>query len=262
MTENLIIGAIGGDIIGSTREFHPIKITNFPLFEPTSRFTDDTVMTIAVAQWLANGGDLVSIIQNYGRKYPHAGYGGFFREWLKSTTPLPYNSYGNGSAMRVSFIGWAFDSIKETLDMAKRSAEITHNHPEGIKGAQAVAACIYWARNGKTKEEIKQLVESFFDYDLSRSCEQIRAHYKFDETCQGSVPEAIIAFLESKDYVSAVRLAISLGGDADTQGAITGGIAEAYYKEIPDSVRKEITRRLSPDFISVLRTFNTNCKAD
>ena len=193
--------------------------------------------------------------QDYGNRYPHAGYGGMFRSWLREDEPKPYNSFGNGSAMRVSPVGWAFDSLEETLDAAKRSAEVTHNHPEGIKGAQATAACVFLARIGKSKQEIKEYVESTFGYNLCRTCDEIRPNYHFDVTCQGSVPESIIAFLESYDFESAVRLAISLGGDADTMGAITGGIAEAYYGGVPKHIRKEVLKRLPNEFFEVLRKF-------
>ena len=169
--------------------------------------------------------------------------------------PKPYNSWGNGSAMRVSPVGWAFDSLEETLRVAKQSAEVTHNHPEGIKGAQAVAACIYWARNKKTKQEIKEYVESTFGYNLSRTCDEIRLTYRFDESCQGTVPESIIAFLESTDFESSIRLAISLGGDADTMGAITGSIAEAYYDGVPQQIRAEVIKRLPRDFIYTMQRF-------
>ena len=179
-----------------------------------------------------------------------------FRGWLMSDNPQPYNSFGNGSAMRVSPVGWAFDSLEETLEKAKESAEVTHNHPEGIKGAQAVAACIYLARTGKSKQEIKEYIESTFGYDLSRSCEEIRPDYVFSETCQESVPESIIAFLDSTSFEDAIRLAVSLGGDADTMGAITGSIAEAYYKEIPEEIKKEVLERLPEEFIDVMERFH------
>ena len=178
-----------------------------------------------------------------------------FYDWLKSRCPKPYNSFGNGSAMRVSPVGWAFDTLEETLEAAKQSAEITHNHPEGIKGAQATAACIFMARTGKSKQEIKEYVETKFGYDLSRTCNEIRPTYQFNESCQGTVPESIIAFLESTDFESAIRLTVSLGGDADTMGAITGAIAEAYYNVIPEHIKNEVLKRLPEEFINVLREF-------
>jgi len=250
-----LCGAIAGDMIGSVYEFRPIKEMDFPLFLDYSKFTDDTVMTVANADWLLTGDSLLGIMQDYGNRYPHAGYGGMFRSWLREDEPKPYNSFGNGSAMRVSPIGWAFDSLEETLDAAKRSAEVTHNHPEGIKGAQATAACVFLARTGKSKQEIKEYVESTFGYNLCRTCDEIRPNYHFDVTCQGSVPESIIAFLESTDFESAVRLAVSLGGDADTMGAITGGIAEAYYGGVPKHIRKEVLKRLPNEFIGVMHNF-------
>lgn len=254
---NMLIGAIAGDIIGSRFEFNNFKNVVFPLFTEKSQFTDDTVMTIAVADWLLTGDSLLGILQDYGNRYIDAGYGGMFYRWLKTDDPQPYNSYGNGSAMRVSFVGWAFDTLEKTLDAAKQSAEITHNHLEGIKGAQATAACIYLARTGSTKQQIKEYVESVFGYDMDRTCDAIRPTYEFDETCQGTVPEAIIAFLESTDFVTSIRLAVSLGGDSDTLAAITGGIAEAYYKEIPLELKQEVLRRIPDEFEEVLARFSS-----
>ena len=246
MKNNILIGAIAGDIIGSVYEFRSIKTTDFELFFDYSTFTDDTVMTVANADWLLTGDSLLGIMQDYGHS---------FQSWLREDNPQPYGSWGNGSAMRVSPIGWAFDTLEETLDTAKRSAEVTHNHPEGIKGAQATATCIYLARTGKTKQEIKEYIETTFDYNLSRTCEEIRPTYHFNESCQGTVPESIIAFLESTDYESAIRLTISLGGDADTMGAITGGIAEAYYKEIPEHITEGVIKRLPDEFIDIMQRF-------
>ena len=251
----LLCGAMAGDMIGSFYEFNATKKTDFYLFTPFSSFTDDTVMTVANADWLVTGDSLMGIMQDYGNRYPHAGYGGMFRNWLREEEPKPYNSFGNGSAMRVSPVGWAFDTLEETLEAAKQSAEVTHNHPEGIKGAQATAACIYLARTGKTKQEIKEYIEQTFRYNLNRTCDEIRPEYHFDVTCQGSVPESIIAFLESTDFEDAVRLAVSLGGDADTMGAITGGIAEAFYGGVPKHIRKEVLKRLPNDFIGVMSKF-------
>ena len=250
-----LCGAIAGDIIGSVYERNRTKNRDFHLFSSSSKFTDDTVMTVANADWLLTGDSLLGIMQDYGNRYPHAGYGGMFRSWLREDEPKPYNSFGNGSAMRVSPVGWAFDSLEETLEAAKQSAEVTHNHPEGIKGAQAVAACVFMARTGKSKQEIKEYVESTFGYNLNKTCDEIRPNYHFDVTCQGSVPESIIAFLESTDFESAVRLAVSLGGDADTMGAISGGIAEAYYGGVPECIRKEVLKRLPNEFIGVMRRF-------
>ena len=252
----LLYGAISGDIIGSKYEFFPHKYTDFPLFSNEySDYTDDTVMTVANADWLLTNDKLWVIMQDYGNRYPTAGYGGMFKIWLREEEPKPYNSFGNGSAMRVSPVGWAFDTLEETLEAAKQSAEVTHNHPEGIKGAQATAACIFMARTGKSKQEIKEYIEHTFGYDLSRTCNEIRPTYKFDESCQGTVPESIIAFLESTDFESAIRLTVSLGGDADTMGAITGGIAEAYYGEVPEHIKKEVLKRLPNEFIEVMQKF-------
>jgi ADP-ribosylglycohydrolase len=251
----ILCGAIAGDIIGSVYEFEAQKETDFPLFRNSSTFTDDTIMTVANADWLLGGDDLLGIMKTYGNHYPNAGWGGMFMRWLRESDPQPYHSFGNGSAMRVSPVGWAFDSLEETLDVAKRSAEITHNHPEGIKGAQATAACIFLARTGKSKQEIKEYIERTFGYNLSRTCNEIRLTYQFDESCQRTVPESIIAFLDSTDFESAIRLAISLGGDADTLGAITGSIAEAYYGEMPENIRKEVLKRLPNKFIRVMQNF-------
>ena len=251
----LLLGGIAGDIIGSIYEFNPVRFKDFELFKSNSTYTDDTVMTIANAEWLLSKGVLMDIMRKYGHKYPGAGYGGMFYDWLKSRCPKPYNSFGNGSAMRVSPVGWAFDTLEETVEAAKQSAEITHNHPEGIKGAQATAACIFMARTGKSKQEIKEYVETKFGYDLSRTCNEIRPTYQFNESCQGTVPESIIAFLESTDFESAIRLTVSLGGDADTMGAITGAIAEAYYNVIPEHIKNEVLKRLPEEFINVLGEF-------
>ena len=251
----ILLGAIAGDIIGSVYEWNSTKNTDFYLFSPFSKFTDDTVMTVANTDWLLTGDNLWAIMQDYGNRYPHAGYGGMFSCWLREDDPKPYNSFGNGSAMRVSPIGWAFNTLEETLEAAKQSAEITHNHPEGIKGAQATAACIFLARIEKRKEDIKEYIEQTFGYNLSRTCDEIRPTYEFDVTCQGSVPESIIAFLESTDFESSIRLAVSLGGDADTMGAITGGIAEAFYGGVPEHIRKEVVKRLPNEFIEVMQKF-------
>ena len=254
MEGNMILGAIAGDIIGSVYEFNPTKDYNFLLFNDLSEYTDDTVMTVANAEWLLTSKDLGTTMLEYGNKY-EAGYGELFLCWLWRKDLRPYNSFGNGSAMRVSPVGWAFDTLEETLVAAKRSAEVTHNHPEGIKGAQSTAACIYWARKGRTKQQIKEYVDALFGYDLNRTCDEIRSSYGFDVTCQGSVPESIIAFLESSDYESAVRLAVSLGGDSDTMGAITGGIAEAYYGGVPENIKIEVLKRLPNEFIEVMQKF-------
>ena len=251
-----MIGAIAGDIIGSVYEAHRIKTEEFPLFSPGCRFTDDTVMTVATADAILAGKGYAEAYREWGRLYPHAGYGGMFRQWLRSDDMGPYNSFGNGSAMRVSPVGFAFDSLDRVLEEAKSSAEVTHNHPEGIKGARATAAAIYLARTGKSKNEIKDYIESTFDYDLSATLAEIRPHYRFDPTCQGSVPQAVIAFLESSSYEDAVRKAISLGGDTDTQGCITGGIAQAYYKTIDDHIIKKARALLDGRLLKVVDAFS------
>lgn len=249
-------GAIAGDIIGSVYEFDNIKTMDFPLFTNESDYTDDTIMTVAVADWLLNGGDLAKVMQRYGREYPYptGGYGGRFSGWLREKDPLPYNSWGNGSAMRVSAVGWMFDSLEKTLEVAKETAVVTHNHPEGIKGAQATAAAIYLARTGKSKQDIKQYIETAFSYDLGRTCDEIRPFYRFNESCQGTVPEAIIAFLDSSDFEDAIRLAVSLGGDSDTLACITGGIAEAFYG-IPEDIEKQVSDKLPGTFQKVIKEF-------
>ena len=230
-----MIGAITGDIVGSRFEFNNHKGTDFELFEKGCDYTDDTICTVAVADWLIRRREgpvsLASVMQRWCRRFPYptGAYGASFFRWIWDEAPEPYYSFGNGSAMRVSPVGWGFDSLSETINMATESACITHNHPEGIKGAQAVAAAIYLARTGRTKQEIKYYIESSFGYDLNYSCRQLRMDYQFNETCQHTVPEALEAFLESSDYEDAVRLAVSLGGDSDTLACITGGVAEAFY---------------------------------
>jgi len=254
--ENLIIGAIAGDIIGSAYEWNNVKTVDFELFCETSTYTDDSVLTLATMIALLKGISYVDCYQLFGKNNPGRGYGGHFRAWIRSKNPEPYNSYGNGSAMRVSPVGWYGNSIEEVMDEAKKSAEVTHNHPEGIKGAQSTAVAIYMARTGKSKEEIKQFIMNTFQYDLERKIDDIRPAYEFDVTCQGSVPEAIIAFLESTDFENAIRLAISIGGDSDTIACITGGIAEAYYKTVPDDIIENIVKRLPIKFLNIIEYFS------
>ena len=255
-----MLGAIAGDVLGSIHEFHPIKTKNFDLLNSECVFTDDTVMTAAVADSLMNKIPYVESLQMWGRKYPRAGYGGWFKEWIHSDFPKPYNSFGNGSAMRCSSIGWLFDDEDSVLEEAKESAEITHNHPEGIKGAQAVALGVMLGRQGSTKLEIQEKLEALFDYDLSQTLDQIRLNYIYDVTCQGSVPQAIIAFLESNDFEDAIRNAISLGGDADTQACIAGALAEAYYMIIPDQIKQFVLNKLTPDISEVLNQLHSRTK--
>jgi ADP-ribosylglycohydrolase len=252
---NNMIGAIAGDIIGSVFEWNRIKTTEFPLFSENSSFTDDTVMTIAVADCILHVKSYAQAFKYWGRKYPYAGYGGNFSRWLFSSSSTPYNSFGNGSAMRVSPVGFAFDTIDAILEEAKRSAEVTHNHPEGIKGAQATALAIFLARQGKSKKEIIECIESHFDYNLRRTLDEIRPTYSFDVTCQGTVPEAIIAFLESDSYEDAIRKAISLGGDSDTLACITGGIAQAFYKGVSKDIAGNVRKKLTKDLLEILDEF-------
>ena len=252
-------GAICGDIIGSSYEFKPTKDFNFKIFDPDyrfSRYTDDTVCSIAVASALVTGKTFESSLHSWCRIYHHAGYGGNFRRWVMSSNPAPYNSWGNGSAMRVSSVGAYARSLNEVMTLAAKSAEVTHNHPEGIKGAQATATAIYFALRGMDKEDIKSVIEKGFGYNLSRDYEEIKTTYSFDVSCQGSVPESIIAFLVSTDYESAIRNAVALGGDADTMGAIAGGIAAAYYKNIPDHILSECMKRIPEDMHIVIDLFN------
>ena len=251
-----MLGAIAGDIIGSAYEWHSTKKIDFELFTPDSRFTDDTILTVAVADCILTGKDYTSAFQEYGHRYPNAGYGGMFLRWLASDKPRPYGNYGNGSAMRVSPVGFAFDTIERVLVEAKRSAEVTHSHPEGIKGAQAVASSVLLARQRESKDNIRRYIEQEFSYDLHQTLAEIRPHYRFDETCQGSVPQSIIAFLESTDYEDAVRKAVSLGGDADTMACIAGGIAQAFYGSIPSSIITEARQTLDTDLLAIVDEFN------
>jgi ADP-ribosylglycohydrolase len=255
-----MLGAIAGDIIGSTYELHPIKSIGFDLFPLGSRFTDDTVLTVAVADCILNRKAYREAFYEYGNHYPDAGYGPLFIEWLESASLRSYGSYGNGSAMRVSPIGFAFSSLEVVLQEAEESAAVTHDHPEGIKGAQAVATAIWLARNSYSRDAIKDYIEETFNYDLSRPLDEIRTYYQPDSTCQGSVPEAIIAFLESKDYEDAVRKAISLGGDSDTQACIAGGIAQAFYKQIPHYVEQKARELLDDKLLVVLDEFENQFK--
>jgi ADP-ribosylglycohydrolase len=272
-----MLGAIIGDTVGSVYEFHNIKTTEFPLFIRRSNYTDDSIMTMAVAEWLLtdpqHGMDtLETSFLNFAKKYPcpMGGYGGGFNRWLFHPRTLsdydgdrngnyapgqrhPYNSFGNGSAMRCSANGWMFDTLEETERVAGLSAAITHNHPEGIKGAQSTAAAIFMARNGKSKEEIKEYISTKYGYNLNRTCDEIRPVYDWESSCQGTVPEAMVAFLDSTDFESAIRLAVSLGGDSDTLACITGGIAEAFYKKIPDDIALKIWELIPDDFKGILR---------
>jgi ADP-ribosylglycohydrolase len=252
-----MIGAIAGDIIGSAYEFGRTKSKDFALFGPESVFTDDSVLTVAVARAILTDGDFRGAVLDFGRRYPNAGYGASFQSWLHSPDPKPYNSWGNGSAMRVSPVGFAFDSVEDVLREAKRSAEFTHDHPEGIKGAQATALAVFLARTEWDKDLIKTEITNRFEYNLDRTVDGIRPAYGFDESCQKTVPEAIVAFLDSTSYEDAVRNAISLGGDSDTLACITGGIAEAYYGPVPSSIRNKVKEILAPELWGIAEGFCT-----
>lgn len=265
-------GAILGDIIGSPFEFdRGDKTKDFKLFSRRSHFTDDSVMTLSVCEALLKVGQdatvkeiedtVISSMQSWGRRYPHEGYGGYFRRWLTARHPEPYNSFGNGSAMRVSAAGWLYDSLEKTRVVAKATANVTHNHPEGIKGAEATASAIFMARNGSSKEEIKKYIENEFHYDLNRTLDEIRPSFHMDETCQKTVPEAIIAFLEARDFEDAIRNAVSLGGDTDTLGAITGSIAEAYFG-ISETLISECRNRINKDMRDVVDAFYSLVRED
>jgi len=250
-----MLGAIAGDIIGSVHEFEAQKTKDFPLFVAMSRFTDDTVLTVAVADCLLTGTSYTDKFHEYTRAYPDRGYGLRFWHWVSSGSRQPYNSWGNGSAMRVSPVAFAFQTLDEVLKEARASAEVTHNHPEGIRGAQATAAATFLARQGDSKKRIRSVIEKQFGYDLSRTTTTIRETYSFNESCQETVPEAIISFLESENYEDAVRLAISLGGDADTLACITGGIAEAFYGSVPTAIANPALALLDDGLRKVVKRF-------
>jgi ADP-ribosylglycohydrolase len=255
-----MLGAIAGDIIGSVYERDNIDTPDFePLFHPYSRPTDDTVLTLAVAEWILNGSgdDLPDHFKKWFRSYPNVGYGKSFIQWAASLQSSPYNSWGNGSAMRASPVGFAFDSMDEVLEQAKRSAEVTHNHLEGIKGAQATAAAVFLARQKAPKDEIQSFIERTFGYKLDIRIDDIRPTYAFDVSCQGSVPQAIRAFLESENYEDAVRKAISIGGDSDTIACIAGGIAHAYYGRLPQAIQREVFQRIDEKMEAVIDDFSS-----
>jgi len=250
-----MLGAIAGDVFGASYEFRSFKEEDFDLFSMPRFFTDDTVLTIATAEVLMGDGDYAEAYRRWGRGYPWCSYGGRFIDWLEDSTIGPYNSYGNGSAMRVSPVGWAFDTIEEVVSEAERSAAVTHNHPEGIKGAQATAVAVYLARMGASKDEIRREIAGRFGYDLDRTVEDIRPDYSFDVTCQGSVPEALIAFFDADDFEHSIRLSISLDGDADTQAAITGGVAEAFWGGVPERLEAEVREVLDEPLLEVMDRF-------
>lgn len=249
-----MIGAIIGDIVGSVYEFNNHRSKDFPLFAERAFFTDDTVLTVALAETLLQGGDYGEAMRRWYRLYPRASYGGRFRDWARTLEAGPYYSWGNGSAMRVSPVGFAFDNMDLVLKRADDSAQPTHNHPEGIKGAQSVAASILLARQGASKDEIRRHVETEFEYDLEPSLDEIRKDYEFDVSCQGTVPPAIRAFLEAEDFEDAIRNAISLGGDSDTLACITGSIAEAYFG-VPEWIEAEALMRLDSRLANVTLEF-------
>lgn len=252
-----MLGAIAGDTIGSVYEFKNHKTKEFPLFTADSCYTDDSILTVAVADVILNGGDYATVIQRYAQAYPNpcGGYGARFQDWARSPQPQPYGSWGNGSAMRVSPIGWAFETWDGVLAEAERSAAVTHNHPEGIKGAQATAAAIFLARTGSTKADIRSRIEQVFGYDLKRNLDELRRVYEYNESCQKTVPEAMIAFLASADFEDAIRNAVSLGGDSDTLTCITGAVAEAFYGEVPGAIAADTWSRLDEPLKQMSQTF-------
>ncbi|MDR2425261.1 MAG: ADP-ribosylglycohydrolase family protein [Prevotellaceae bacterium] len=254
-------GAITGDIIGSRFEFNNNLNVDFELFTNDCAFTDDTICTIAVADALLHKIPFADSLQHWCRKYPYpkGGYGGSFAQWIHLPCPKPYNSFGNGSAMRVSPCAWFSDDRARVLKEARWSAECTHNHTEGIKGAIAIADCIYQSRFGSQKHEIKELVTGEYGYNLDMTCDEIRRTNTFNETCQVTVPQAIVCFLESTDFESAVRLAVSIGGDSDTIAAITGSIAEAFYG-IPEHIKIQALRYLPEDMKNILSNFYKQIK--
>jgi ADP-ribosylglycohydrolase len=261
-----MLGAIAGDVIGSIFENFNVKKTDFPLFRKISIFTDDSVMTLAVADVLLSGGAgspdvYVQKLQEWFRAYPFAGYGGSFLLWATMRKSQPYNSWGNGSAMRVSPVAYAFDTLERVLEEAEISAAVTHNHPEGIRGARAVAGAVFLARTGSTKEEIRAWVVEEIKYDLSQTIDEIRPHYKLDVSCQGSVPQAITAFLESENFEDAIRKAISIGGDSDTIACITGSIADPFYGGVPVDITEHVTGKLTDRMKNTLDAFTAKFRA-
>lgn len=254
-----MLGALVGDIVGSIYEFQNTKLMDFGLFTPWSTFTDDSVMTLAVAKWLIEDEAhtihyLIHCMKELGNRYPNAGYGVKFFIWLQEDDPQPYNSWGNGSGMRVSPVGLYAKTLDEALALAAVTASVSHNHPEGVKGAQAIAACVFLCKEGKSKEEIKEYVEKTFDYDLNRKIADIRPTYDFDVSCQRSVPEAIIAFFEGNSFEEVIRLAISLGGDSDTIGCMAEAIAACMYS-IPDSITDKCDSLLPEDLREIKDKF-------
>lgn len=250
-----MLGALVGDIVGSVYEWRNHRSKDFPLFSEKSFFTDDSVLTVALAETLLLRGDFAETMRRYGARYPAAGYGGMFRRWLVTPGMGPYQSFGNGAAMRISPVGWSGATLEETLELARSYTAVTHDHPEGIKGAQAVAGAIWLGRHRASKPEIRAWVVRHTDYDLHRSCDEIRPAYEFNETCQKTVPEALTAFFESESFEDAIRLGISLGGDSDTLTCITGSVAEAFYGGVPPEIEREALGRLDDPLRDVVRRF-------
>lgn len=250
-----MIGAIAGDIVGSIYEWNNIKTKDFPLFAEQCFFTDDSVLTIALADTILTGAPYIENLKTFFRQYPNAGYGSSFLQWAESKRSKPYNSWGNGAAMRISPVGYAFDNLSTVLKKAEEFTAVTHNHPEGIKGGQSVAAAIFLARSGKTKEEIQQYIETQFGYDLSRHVDDIRPSYTFNESSQGTAPQAIRAFLDSTDFEDAIRTAISLGGDSDTLACITGGIAQSFYGSVSHRIQQKVYSILDERLGAITKRF-------
>jgi ADP-ribosylglycohydrolase len=250
-----MIGAIAGDTIGSVFEWNNVKTKNFPLFSTDSCFTDDTVLTVALAEAILTGADYDRVMRAYYYRYPAAGYGGSFHGWALSDAPAPYSSWGNGAAMRISPAAYAYDTLEEVLLRSEHFTAVTHNHPEGVKGGQATAAAIFIARKGGSKADIRHFIEDRFGYNLSRTVDEIRPTYDFDESCQGTVPEALICLLEASDFEDAIRNAISIGGDSDTLACIAGAVAEPLFGGVPELIAKVVLGKLDPYLRGVTTDF-------
>ena len=250
-----MIGALAGDIIGSVYEWHNIKTKDFALFSDRCVFTDDSILTIALADSILTGTSYVENLKTFYRWYPDGGYGGGFHRWARSPTAGPYNSWGNGAAMRISPVGYAYDDLDTVLQNATAFTAITHSHPEGIKGGQAVAAAIFLARTGESKTAIQEYIERQFHYDLRTPVDEIRPTYVFDVSCQGTVPQALRAFIDSSDFEDAIRTAVSLGGDTDTLACITGGVAQAFYGSVPDAIQRKVYSLLDDRLGAITRRF-------
>ncbi|MEL6106050.1 MAG: ADP-ribosylglycohydrolase family protein [Planctomycetota bacterium] len=250
-----MLGAIIGDVIGSYYEHFPTKYTDFDLFSENSCFTDDTVLTVAVADWLLHGKELRTYLYDYVDRYPGVGYGGTFRTWALCRESEPYGSWGNGSAMRVAPVGYCESTLAETLRVAEETAAVTHNHPDGVLGATAVAGCVYVARTGGTKQDIREFMDAEIGYDVSMPIDQLRPFYKFDVSCKGSVPHAIRSFLEADSVEQSIRLAVSMGGDADTMACIAGAIAEPFFGGVPETLWRPTEQRLDSQLLRITAEF-------